>query len=290
MSTAARHLYVLSLGAGVQSTTLYLWACDSPARLTIDAAIFADTGDEPRPVYDHLACLESLGGPPIIRASAGARLSDAIKSGMNSTGQRFASIPAHLVDMSDGIFGQRTVRRAAGMQRRQCTSDFKVRVIERTIRRQLFGLPPGSPLRRGDSVTQYIGFSIDEEERALRRGAADSPRGWSVKFPLIEAEMDRADCEAYLRERVPHHVMRSACTFCPYRTDAEWLDLRTRDPSGFDQAVELDEVLRRDVAAARGMRCEMYVHHSRLPLALVQFRPSTDQRDTSRECMGECGT
>ncbi|ETA02416.1 hypothetical protein CcI156_10935 [Frankia sp. CcI156] len=44
---------VLSLGAGIQSTTLALLAVEA-ALPRPDAAIFADTGWEPRAVYEHL--------------------------------------------------------------------------------------------------------------------------------------------------------------------------------------------------------------------------------------------
>jgi len=56
-------LRVLSLGAGVQSTTIALMAArgEIPAP---DCAIFADTGDEPRAVYEHLAWLRSPGVLP----------------------------------------------------------------------------------------------------------------------------------------------------------------------------------------------------------------------------------
>jgi hypothetical protein len=86
-----REIDVLNLGAGVQSTTLYLMACRG--ELKIDYAIFADTGDEPAAVYQHLAWLQTLAGPPILVRSRG-RLSDHLALGENSTGQKFAVIPA----------------------------------------------------------------------------------------------------------------------------------------------------------------------------------------------------
>jgi 3'-phosphoadenosine 5'-phosphosulfate sulfotransferase (PAPS reductase)/FAD synthetase len=46
-------LRVLSLGAGVQSTTLLLLAAQRHLP-PLDAAIFADTGWEPHAVYEHL--------------------------------------------------------------------------------------------------------------------------------------------------------------------------------------------------------------------------------------------
>ena len=57
---------MLNLGAGVQSTCLYLLAREPGSGLRFDVAIFADTGEEPRAVYDHLAWLRSLAGsnPP----------------------------------------------------------------------------------------------------------------------------------------------------------------------------------------------------------------------------------
>ncbi|HXF81293.1 MAG TPA: hypothetical protein VNN19_00860 [bacterium] len=50
-----RHV-ILSLGAGVQSTTLALMAARGEIERP-EAAIFADTGWEPRAVYEHLAWL-----------------------------------------------------------------------------------------------------------------------------------------------------------------------------------------------------------------------------------------
>ena len=47
-------LRVLSLGAGVQSTTLALMAARRDIDPMPDCAIFADTGWEPEAVYDHL--------------------------------------------------------------------------------------------------------------------------------------------------------------------------------------------------------------------------------------------
>ena len=59
----------------------------------IDCAIFADLGEEPKSVYAHMEWLKSLGGPTMHVVSAGILGNDLLK-GINSTGQRFASIPA----------------------------------------------------------------------------------------------------------------------------------------------------------------------------------------------------
>lgn len=56
---SAIRLHALSLGAGVQSTTMALLAAHGDIGPTPDCAIFADTGWEPKAVYDHLSWLMS---------------------------------------------------------------------------------------------------------------------------------------------------------------------------------------------------------------------------------------
>lgn len=63
-------LRVLSLGAGVQSTTLALMATKGEIEAP-DCAIFADTGWEPKAVYRHLQWLEDVLPFPVHRVSAG---------------------------------------------------------------------------------------------------------------------------------------------------------------------------------------------------------------------------
>ena len=64
--------HFLNLGAGVQSTALYLMSIDGdePEVPKFDAAIFADTQEEPGEVYRHLEWLEAQRGPTIIRTTA----------------------------------------------------------------------------------------------------------------------------------------------------------------------------------------------------------------------------
>ena len=85
-------------------------------RIPCDVAIFADTGEEPAAVYRHLSELVALSGPPIWVRSAG-KLGDDLIRGRNSTGQRFASIPAFTKDAAGKV----------GMVRRQCTKEYKLR-------------------------------------------------------------------------------------------------------------------------------------------------------------------
>ncbi len=62
MNEAIR-LRVISLGAGVQSTTMALMAAHGEITPMPDCAIFADTQAEPRSVYEHLEWLRATMEP-----------------------------------------------------------------------------------------------------------------------------------------------------------------------------------------------------------------------------------
>jgi 3'-phosphoadenosine 5'-phosphosulfate sulfotransferase (PAPS reductase)/FAD synthetase len=102
-------LRVLSLGAGVQSTTVALLSA-SGVLPRLDAAIFADTGWEPAAVYAHLDRLEREAlipaGIPLYRVSVGNIRNDAL-----NPEHRFASMPLFVKNPDGGD----------GMTRRQCT-------------------------------------------------------------------------------------------------------------------------------------------------------------------------
>lgn len=118
---------VISLGAGVQSTTMLLMAEAGEITPRPDAAIFADTGWEPRAVYEHLSRLEASSSIPIYRVSAGNLRTQLLEGvGLTST-KRFVTIPFHLRNL-DG---------EKGMGRRQCTKEYKIEPIERKLRELL---------------------------------------------------------------------------------------------------------------------------------------------------------
>lgn len=278
---------VLSLGAGVQSTALYLMFARGEMGAKLDAAIFADTQDEPRKVYEHLKWLQSIGGPPILIGTAG-KLSDDLVRGRNSTGGLFASIPAFTT--ADG-------GATVGITRRQCSREYKTEVIGKVLRREILGLKPGqSP--RGVKVNQFIGISLDEAGRAARmQRNVPAPRYVNRRFPLIESNLTRANCVGYSAEKVPHEVPRSACKFCPYHSDHEWHRQKTEQPEEFSDSCAVDEALRTPGNVVnRDMEQTMFLHRSCQPLALVQFDPTPPkakqiqlQMNFAGECEGVCG-
>ena len=283
-----KELHILNLGAGVQSTTLYLMFLRGDLIPQIDYAIFADTGEEPTPVYQHLEWLQSLNGPRILVRSIG-RLGEHLKYGRNSTGQRFASIPAYTTDQP-GLH--------KGMVRRQCTKEYKLDVIEHVIRREIVGLKSRQWFPRDEiHVWQYIGISFDEAGRTarIRLRYADTPWATPV-FPLTERQITRSMCQQRLKTYgVPHEVPRSACVFCPYRSNEEWRWLRDNDPAGFQRAVEIDTALRTPGHVVnRNLEHKLYVHRSCLPLSEASLEKRESSREQTfmgfyQECHGLCG-
>jgi hypothetical protein len=286
--------HFLNLGAGVQSTALYLMSIDGdePEVPRFDAAIFADTQEEPDEVYRHLEWLESQGGPPIIRTTAG-KLGDALDRGSDANGNtrtdggHYISIPA---------FTLHPVTKQYGTIQRQCTKDFKIVPIEKLIRKRC-GAAPGRPISKHIIVHQYMGLSFDEPKRVIRvkQRFLAKPSNWKVHFPLWEMQFDRGDCKAYLRNRMPYEVPRSACVFCPFKRDDEWRRLKEKDPAGWDRAVEVDKVCR----TGTGLDAHRFLHRSCQPLDEVDLRPADEKsgqmnmfrhlRGFQDECEGYCG-
>lgn len=283
-----REFHVLNLGAGVQSTTIKLMEADGELYgddglpISFNVAIFSDTGEEPKSVYEHLDWLESAGGCPIVRTGIG-KLGDDLINGQNSTGQRFAAIPAFT-----RVKGSQSV----GITRRQCTKEYKIEPIERWIRRELIGLKPRQRMPSDVVIHQYMGFSTDEPGRAARARLRFSQIRWGkVHFPLFfdEVWMSRSDCKRYLEKRCPHPVPRSACVFCPFKSNREWMELRDNDHEGWERAVFIDNALRTTGSVAnRDMNAELFVHRSAVPLEDANL--GDDQPSLfDMECEGGCG-
>jgi hypothetical protein len=266
-------LRVLSLGAGVQSTTLALMAAKGEIEAP-DCAIFADTGAEPRSVYEHLEKLVAALPYPVHVVSAG-NIRDDVMRGTNSGGmKRFAAVPYFL---DRGRLGQ-------GMGRRQCTKEYKIAPLMKK-QRELLGYRPRQRIP-ADSVEVWIGISTDEATRMK-----PSPDAWQRnRWPLIERGMSRQDCVRWM-ERAGWSAPKSACTFCPYRSDESWIAMKREEPEAFAEAVAADHAIRRGDHAQR-LRAVPYIHRSMRPLDQVDFRTHAEigQPDLfNNDCEGMCG-
>lgn len=255
-------LRVLSLGAGVQSTTIALMAArgEIPAP---DCAIFADTGDEPQAVYEHLKWLKEVLPFPVLTVECPQTLKAAFKAGNDE-----ARIPYFV--------GK------GGLGGRQCTRNFKIRPIRRKIR-ELLGIGPRGYVAP-NSVESWVGISTDEIERIKPSGC----KFIHNRHILIEARMNRQGCYKWLEDRQYRRPPKSRCKYCPYQGNEGWRGLR-ESPDEWAETLELDGWMREPAQVAR-FRGEVFLHASRVPLADADLSAKIDEADMfGQECEGMCG-
>lgn len=264
-------LRILSLGAGVQSSTLALMVAKGELP-PVDHAIFADTQWEPRAVYDYLAWLTPLLPFPVHVVSIGS-IRDAIVSRRNTSGGRYAAIPWFTVN-PDGTHG---------MGRRQCTSEYKLKPIMHKVR-ELLAKGRRDRIAAG-AVEQWIGISTDEATRMK-----DAKQRYMInRWPLIEKNMSRADCLGWLQDHKFPLPPKSACIGCPFHSQAAWQRMQIEAPEDFADACAMDAQLRQ--GDARGMRGVEYMHSARVPLAEAVKKKYRMQQVNlfEMECEGMCG-
>ncbi len=265
---------VISLGAGVQSTTLLLLANHGElAGPPVDCAIFADTGWEPAAVYEHLAWLESVSEIPILRVTRGD-----LRTAALDPDHRSASMPLFIVNQRGGT----------GRLHRQCTSEFKLEPIRWKLR-ELLGVGRKDRIAPG-TVTSLLGLSLEE----VGRMKPSQERWITIEWPLIEKRMTRNDCVNWLERHGYPIPAKSSCIGCPFHGNAYWRQMRSERPDEWADAIDFDERVRLPGHRAReaGSVGQRYLHRSMVPLRDVDLSNAADggQGDLfDEECSGTCG-
>lgn len=265
---------IVSLGAGVQSTALCLMIEQGLIYPVPLAAIFADTQAEPSAVYKHLEWLEgTIKSFPIIRTSYGNLSKDSLRvrrSLKSGNLYHLELIPAF--------------REGGGMLQRRCTGHYKIEVVQREIKKLL-----GLKVARKDSgllAYVWLGITTDEAQR-MKPSSASYIKNC---YPLIEANMSRQDCLDWMKNNGYPRPPRSACIFCPYHSDEEWLALKTQAPTDFKAAVVYERKFRQAQAKsdlAKGQ--DVFLHDSLVPLDKVTFSTLNPKERMGNECEGMCG-
>jgi hypothetical protein len=255
-------LNIISLGAGVQSSTMALMAAAGEITPMPKCAIFADTGDEPKSVYTWLNWLEMQLPFPVVRPSIG-KLSLAITTARVSKAKNGYMKPSIPVFFDNG-----------GMGQRHCTMDFKLVPIYRFA----------NLIRGKNHVNMWIGISMDESERMKPSG-----KQWAdTYFPLIDKQMSRQDCVDWMLAKGFPKPPRSACIFCPYHSDDEWIRLRDDEPEEFAKAIAFEKAYQ-ETAAKTALNHIPFLHDSRMSLETVTLVPGRGKKHFSNECEGMCG-
>lgn len=277
---------VLSLGAGVQSSTVLLMSCRGVLP-KLDAAIFADTQWEPKAVYEWLEnVLEpeaKHAGIPLYRVTAGDIRADAVRSkvrGTKAEGARWASMPfyTHLKD-KDG----------EGMIRRQCTKEYKIEPVQkklRELRDAMISADPSAAYTMHDErarVRLWMGISGDEKRRMRMSKVYWIEHAYPLVFEF-DRPWHRRDCLKWLYDNAFPEAPRSACIGCPYRSNEEWRSLNREE---WADAVLFDEQIRK----VGGLTADTYIHRSCKPLNMIDLSTAEErgQGNWINECEGMCG-
>jgi len=272
---AATQWNVLNLGAGVQSSTLALMAAAGEIGLMPDFAIFADTQAEPASVYKWLDWLETQLPFPVHRVTRG-NMTEAMMTFRTAKDGRVwtkSMIPAFMQAPDGNI----------GLLGRSCTADYKITPILQNLRK-LCGIKRGE---KNLQITQWIGISYDE----IQRMKPSRDKWTQHRWPLVEREMRRHDCIAWLKRNGFPEPPRSACSYCPFHSNKEWRNLKDNEPEAFAEAVRVEKELQRTKAEALD-KSTPWLHRSCVPLNQVDLSTELDAGQIDmfgNECEGLCG-
>lgn len=263
-------LTILSLGAGVQSTTLALMAAHGEIGPMPDCAIFADTEDEKRATYRHLDWLESVLPFPVRRIRRyNISLSEA-------TLRHYRSEPGGL-PFTPPFYSP------AGKLPTYCSKEWKTRAVINEVR-AMCGLLPRQRAPKGLRVEVWIGITTDE---AHRMKPCEAP--WiKNRWPLLELRKHRRECATWLARNGYPMPPRSACKYCPWMSDDEFAAM---EPDDFAEAVTFDAAIR---DGGNGTEGPLYVSRHMRPLGEIDFVAlAAAKRDVpdlfGDECEGMCG-
>ena len=231
-------LNILSYGAGMPSTSLVGMACENAMRgypvwprvPVYDAVIFCDLHAEPTWVYEQAAFARRLcerAGIPFYTLDMDLYGDFISKFGKN----RIASVPFWTI----GEDGRK------GRMPRQCTYEYKVKMIERFVRRNLLGYRPYERTLSLDIHAHQMHMGIMFEER--RRAKPSKLKLFVNRYPLVEMGWTRPMCYAYNREVLGIETRASCCLFCPFHTNYFYQHIQAHEPSCYACARRIDELV-----------------------------------------------
>jgi hypothetical protein len=203
----------------------------------LDEAIFADTGNEPKSVYNYLDyLLDNIKNTKItVLKNDKSLIETFLIERISKKGNKYnkPSIPFYT---------------ETGVMQRHCTYDFKIKPINKYIINN-YGK---------ENIKMNIGFSTDEIYRVK-----NSPNKKIENiYPLLKLRMSRNDCYSFFKKYDIRIPAKSSCYFCPFHSINHWNEMYENDRDSFDKSVELDIKIRN----INGMKQKCYLHKSRKPL------------------------
>lgn len=270
-------IHIISLGAGVQSSCMSLMAAKGEITPMPTAAIFADTQAEPKSVYTWLDWLEKQLPFPVYRVTKGDLTADALKM-RQRVKTKYAGSDYTKTILPTYIANKNGTR---GIVQRQCTWDYKVVPIIRKTKQLI--------KEHGcQSAVQWIGISLDE----IIRMKESREKKITHRWPLVDAGMKRYQCLTWMERNGYPKPPRSACVYCPFHSDSEWLRLKTTEPDEFIRAAKFERDLQFQKSKTDNMNGVPFLHNSLKHLDAIDFSTEEDRGQMNmfnNECEGMCG-
>ena len=124
---------------------------------------------------------------------------------------------------------------------RQCTYDYKIKVIEKFVRYELLRYKPRERTLPLDVHAHSLHMGIMWEER--RRARESKQTLFVNRYPLVEMGWTRADCYAYNKIVWGLETRASCCLFCPYHTNYFYRYIREYEPGCYACALQVDTLV-----------------------------------------------
>lgn len=192
----------LLFGGGVNSVALYLHMVELGEEFE---AIFVDHGGDWPETYEYVEMFREHHPITILKPQR--------KS--TPLGEDDSVIFSNIIDFcfARKMFPSRT--------QRWCTADFKVTVISKYVEKPCFNL---------------LGIDAGEAHRAK----IVSRNGEELRYPLIEAGIDRDGCKALIKKHGFPVPMKSGCYICPFQRVGQLRQLRKEHPELFCTVEKLE--------------------------------------------------
>ena len=275
----------LSLGAGVQSSTLALMIEKGQVPM-VKAGIFADTGAEPEAVYKWFDWLKTQVSYPMYKVKIGDLYWHTLWFLNNMP----------LIDdgLSIPFFTKENTKLGVGMMRRRCTYNYKILPVTMKIR-NLLGVKKHKKINKKTNergIDLLLGISYDE----LLRMKQNKNKYFNNIYPLVDLKMSRQNCIDWMKKNYNKIPPRSSCIFCPYHSNKEWLRIK-ENKNDWDKLIKFDKGLRDNKDwwghGKRNTRNKnnLYLHRSCKPLEEIDFKNTNDNQSNFVESCeeGYCG-
>lgn len=246
---------VFSNGAGVQSTAAMILQAQGKLAVPYDMFVFANVGEDSENkktleyYHEHFLPFAEQHGVPQIEIHK-LRFGE-VDTVLQATERDNRTVPIPVYMDNGGPPGNRS-----------CTTDFKIRLVNRWIKEQ------------GHAAAIIgIGFSIDERHRprtthwhdaendslSVEKPKARKLGFWRRKdFPLFDALMTRDACTNLIKSVGLPVPPSSKCWFCPFTSRTEWIEMKKHEPEQFQKAIELQD--RINMKRGKMLRDKVWLH------------------------------